>query len=505
MSKLFQQVEFAKTGKSLIDLSHEKKLTMNMGQLVPIMVQEVLPGDKFQCSTEHLIRFAPLVSPVMHRINVYVHHWFVPERLVHAEWEKFITGGKDGKETATRPFIRITAGNESQIAPGSLADYMGIPTIPSTSTISYNNDILASPFRAYQLIYNNFYRDENLIDEVPVLKTSGIVADLEKNNLLTLRKRAWEKDYFTSALPWSQKGDEIELPNNIEYKPVTDTTNIVDLNHQGVTGSLTAQAGQLQAGSGVASQVENIKSIGITINDLRRSARLQEFLEKSARGGNRLTEFIKSFFGVESSDARLQLPEFLGGGKQPVSVSEVLSTFNNETVPGAQMYGHGISVGASNQFRRRFEEHGWIISILSILPRTAYQQGIPKMYRRFDKYDLYWPTFAQLGEQEVKNWEIYHDWAGADLDTGTFGYQSRYAEYKFQQSTVHGDFKDSLKFWHMGRIFDTKPALNETFVNSDPTQRIFAVTDPSVHKLYVQLYHNLKAIRPMPYFNKPIL
>lgn len=503
MSKLFNQVSMSKPGKSLIDLSHEKKLTMQMGDLVPILLHEVVPGDKFRVNTESLIRLAPMVAPVMHRCNAYVHYFYVPNRILFDKWEIFITGGADGKQTAQMPVFNLSGLDSTFLQKGSLADYMGIPTGPSAATITAPSAVSALPFRAYQLIYNEYYRDQNVMTPVEVNKTEGQVSESEKASLFTLRKRCWEKDYFTSALPWSQRGDEILLPNEVTYRDQgisigTDGSPTV------VPGQVatTDGTGKLSTG-GVPSNIDNIEGIGITINDLRRSARLQEFLERTARGGSRLTEVIRSFFGVTSSDARLQRPEFLGGGKQPITISEVLATFNSLETAGATMYGHGLSVGNTNKFSRFFEEHGWIIGIMSVMPRTAYQQGLPRKFTKFDKFDLYWPTFAQLGEQEVHNSEVYWDWI---LDNpGTFGYQSRYAEYKHELSSVHGDFRDNLDFWHLGRIFDSAPALNDSFLTCDASQRIFADTDTATHKLWVQLYNDVKAIRPMPYFNNPIL
>lgn len=499
MSKLFNQTTMSKPGKSLIDLSHEKKLSMNMGQLVPFMIHEVVPGDKFRVNTESLIRLAPMVAPVMHRCNVYFHYFFVPNRLLMNDWEEFITGGEDGKSNLSMPTIFFNTGNEDMIRPGTLADYLGVPT--TEGNIVNGQYINGLPFRAYQLIYNEYYRDQNIQPKVAVTKDLTI-SGAEKAEITQLRSRAWEKDYYTSCLPWSQRGDEVELPNTIQYKETA--RGYVNGTTTPAQGSMTVAAGDVQSNS-ISTRIENIDSIGITINDLRRSARLQEYLEKTARGGARLTEVIKSFFGVTSSDARLQRPEFLGGSRQPITISEVLATFDNAETAGGTMYGHGISLGNSNKWSRFFEEFGYVIGIMSVLPRTAYYQGIPRFLGKTDKFDLYWPTFAQLGEQEVYTKELFCDYTSA-VGTQIFGYQSRYAEYKFAPSTIHGDFKkDSLFHWHMARKFTSIPALNSTFITSDPRHDIFAVTDETVHKLYVQLYNDVKAIRPMPYFNNPIL
>lgn len=228
-----------------------------------------------------------------------------------------------------------------------------------------------------------------------------------------------------------------------------------------------------------------------------------------ARGGARYVEQIRNIFGVRSSDARLQRPEFLGGGRSPVRISEVLSTFQAEdSDPQANMAGHGIAVGHNNRFRRFFEEHGWIISVMSVLPRTAYQQGLHRKFSRVDKFDIAWPQFAQIGEQEILRKELFWN-AGATsgYKDETFGYQSRYSEYKYINSSVHGSFRTTLPFWHMGRIFDpgSPPVLDAAFVSSNPTNRIFAVPDLVNEQLYCHLYNNVSAVRPLPYFGTPTL
>ena len=505
-NRIFNQIKVRRPGKNAFDLSQEKKLSMNMGDLVPILIQDVVPGDTFRVKTEHLIRLAPMVSPVMHRVNVYTHFFFVPYRLVYDEWEKFITGGLDGTAVPSFPKLTVSEGRKAEFKTGSLGDYMGVPVPDQTLPIVNSLDISALPFRAYQKIYNEYFRDQTLTPEVPITSNSTTTSE-EANELLKLRKRSWEKDYFTSALPWSQRGGEVTIPNTVDYSFPQKVTDQFGFPVSGNLSAGTTNPGQLNIEGETPVMIENVDGLAISVNDLRKAARLQEWLEKNARAGSRYIEQIFSHFGVKSSDARLQRPEYLGGGKTPISISEVLATFNNAETPGGNMYGHGISVGTNNSFKRFFEEHGVIIGLMSVLPRTAYQQGVPKFLTKFDKFDNYFPEFAQLGEQEVLNKEIFMTYQDdpAHLPESTFGYQSRYAEYKFNQSTVHGDFKNTLEFWHMGRTFTSAPSLNASFVEADPTQRIFAVTDPDVHKLYVQLYNDIKAIRPMPIFGTPTL
>jgi len=496
MNRLFQNVKTAKIRKNSFDLSHEKKLSMNMGELVPILLQEVVPGDSFRVNTELLMRLAPLTAPVMHRVNAYTHYFFVPNRLLYSEWESFITGGVDGQ--AAPAFPRMTFNGSTRLnEKGSVGDYFGIPVTPVSGAFP-DFDVSALPFRAYALIYNEFYRDQTLNTAVAMTKNSTCnLAEFQE--LVQIRKRCWEKDYFTSALPWSQRGGEVILPNDINYQNAEAPGTPALGNIQIVSG------GGITDSAGNPIDIENISNVGTTINDLRRATRLQTWLERNARAGSRYVEQIFSHFKVVSSDARLQRPEYLGGGVAPIVISEVLSTAETEGAPLGEFAGHGICVGNSNRFSKTFEEHGYIIGILSVIPRTAYYQGIDRSMTKFDKFDYYWPEFAQIGEQEVKNQEIYFDFAGVANPDDTFGYQSRYAEYKHNRDSVHGDFRDNLLFWTMVRDFSSPPALNGTFVTSNPTHDIFAVQDPSVDKLYVQLFNKINALRPMPQFGEPTL
>lgn len=514
--KIFDQIMMSKPRKNVFDLSHEKKLTTQMARLTPILLQEVVPGDKFTVNSEILMRMQPLVSPVMHRVDVYTHYFFVPNRILWDEWEEFITGGDDGLSALTPPTITIDETTKVDFGKGSLADYLGIPIVEDGVTIGNPLDVVSLPFRAYQEIFNEYYRDQNL--QPP--------ADITDNGQITgLKNRAWEKDYFTSCLPFAQKGEEVKLPLG-----GTAPVNIVNPPNGAGMKVLNKDGGEVFSGDYPLRNVSAILSddqTGITnpamidpngnletdlsnataatINDLRRASRLQEWLEKNARGGSRYIEQIFSHFGVKSSDARLQRPEYLGGGRQAVVISEVLASVGLESAPQGTMTGHGISIGKSNGFSRSFEEHGIIMGILSVQPRSTYSQGVPKIFTRKDKLDHYWPEFAQLGEQEVKNSELFWDYTNGLLNSQTFGYQSRYAEYKYNQSSVHGDMHDNLEFWHLGRKFATPPALNSLFISETPSQRIFAVTDPSIDQLVVQIFHKIKAVRPMPYYNVPNL
>jgi hypothetical protein len=508
MNKLFTSIQVKKNKTNNFDLSHEKKLSCNMGDLIPILCEEVIPGDRFRVNTELLLRMAPMLAPIMHRVNVYTHYFFVPDRIIFDGWENFITGGKDGKDTTVFPQLEVGDTYKEHFYKGSLADYLGVPPlIEGGGTPSQELMISALPFRAYQMIYNEYYRDQNLTNEIDFGMGSTIVAN-DYAKLCTLRKRCWEKDYFTSALLTPQRGDEVVLPIDtaVEYTPISRVYDSNGGTPSSEADLKTDNAGQLLEGSTTA-RIENIDSLtnDITINAMRRAVKLQQWLERGARSGARYKEKLWAFFNVNSSDQRLQRPEYLGGGKSPVIISEVLQTSETGTSPQGNMAGHGVSVGNTHQFSKYFEEHGYVIGIMSVLPRTSYMNGIPKTFLKKDKFDFFWNDFAQLGEQEIFNCELKPDYYGMYPMDGVFGYQSRYSEYKFGQSSCHGDFRDTLSYWHMARIFGEAPALNEQFVQADPTHRIFAVTDPTVHKLYIQLYNDVRAIRQMPLFGTPSL
>ena len=532
MAKIFTHVPMKRPGTNVFDLSHERKLSMKMGDLVPIMLNEVVPGDKFQINTEILMRMAPMLAPIMHRVNVYTHYFFVPTRLVWDDFEEFITGGRLGPQPDVPGpvppyFKRSSLAWQNLTMQGTLADYLGVPPQfksgnPAAFPAPDNIEFSALPFRAYQLIYNEYYRDQNLQAPIDISKNSGYLSTA--GGLDLLRSRAWEKDYFTSALPWPQRGGDVHMAlgdsATIKYDKTAGTyQHMVQSNGvAGTTGALTAANDPNETGNnrievlGTGLNLDPNSTLyadlsdakGGTINELRRAMRLQEWLEKNARGGARYVEQILSHFGVRSSDARLQRPEYLGGGKTPVKISEVLQTSETDSTAQGNASGHGLATGVSHQAKRFFEEHGYIIGIMSVLPRTSYQQGMERLWYRNDRFDYYWPEFANIGEQPVLNKELFVT-GDRDIDNGTFGYQSRYAEYKTGRSSIHGEMRSNLSYWHMGRIFSTAPALNNTFVTADPTTRIFPVVEGSEDHLYVHLYNNIKARRSMPKFGVPTL
>lgn len=525
---IFETVKMIKPKRNTFNLSHEVKMSGNMGVLMPFACLPVMPNDKFRFNTEILLRYAPMIAPIMHRVNVYTHFFFVPNRLVWDNWETFVTGGEDGMQTAVMPTFSFSGDSSDYPMFTKLADYLGVNT--ATGKLSDSDKISQLPFRAYQLIYNEYYRDQNLTEEINIHKDSdgNVVIDegeVDFGELLRIRTRAWEKDYFTSALPWTQRGPDVTLPvsgtvslqasnslNPTNFKLANNASGdpgsnelyldyndslakkgiIVDGDNQGVI---------LDNSHNLRGQIDDAMSV--TINELRKANALQRWYEKNARGGSRYIEQILSHFGVRSSDARLQRPEFLGGGKSPVVISEVLQTSESQTTPQGNMSGHGISASANHAFVRSFEEHGYIIGIMSVMPKTCYQQGLPRHFSIADKFDLPWPEFGHLGEQEILNKELYNTKDGSQDEV--FGYTPRYAEYKYHPSRVAGDFKNTLNFWHLGRIFSNRPALNQDFVKADDPNmnRIFAVQDNAQDHLWIQIYNDIKAIRPLPKYGTP--
>lgn len=541
MANIFNSIRLKRPRRNVFNLSYENKLTANAGELVPIMCKPVVPGDKFRVNTEMLVRLAPLVAPMMHRVDVFTHYFFVPNRLLWNQWEDFITKGVDGTDTPAFPKIALRSdwvnptSAAALLSDGSLWDYLGLPTIGGFNGIAFPErspnsvippvgyEVSALPFRAYQLIYNEYYRDQNLTQPIDFTLDGGLVTNVtEVMSLLTLRRRAWEKDYFTSALPWVQRGPDVTVPVNnnsgaldvvLKDSPHADVYHVPGTTAFPKDGALRSISGALVIGGGEPDPAYlepsnfqvNVDELGVSINDLRTSNALQRWFERNARSGSRYIEQILSHFGVRSSDARLQRPQFLGGGRTPVSVSEVLQTSSTDTTsPQANMAGHGISAGVNHGFKRYFEEHGYIIGIMSIRPRTGYQQGVPKDFRKFDNMDFYFPEFAHLGEQEIKNEELYLQQTPAGND-GVFGYTPRYAEYKYSLNEVHGDFRGNMAFWHLNRIFSESPNLNTTFVECNPSNRVFATAETSDDKYWIQIYQDVKALRLMPKYGTPML
>ena len=518
---IFNQVQFPRLQTNTFDLSHQKKMSFNMGELIPTCWIECLPGDHFTLSCENMLRMAPMVNPLMHEINVTTHYFFVRYSLLWPNFEDFITG----KSTPSWPYIVGDGGASFQ--DGDLIDYLEYPTGQDTN--GYN--ISAMPIAAYALIFDEFYRS----DQVQTVDTWEELADGNNAWAKTFgrgnpRKVAWEHDYFTAALPTPQAGSSsVTLPLladdtvDVTLKSGDQTLNppklFEDINDGTIsTGDITAGgAGTNTFLVGNEPSVfdpngtleVDINATANTITTLRRAMKLQEFLERDSRGGLRYNENMLAHFGQMTSDARLFRPEFIGGTKQRMVISEVLSTAQtydstNGDVPVGALAGHGISVGGGNTFTYKVQDHGMIMGLIFVRPTTSYHQGLHRKFMRFTREDHYWPSFANIGEQGLLKREVYCDTSTntvEELDE-VFGYIPRYSEYKYYPSNVHGDFRTSLDSWHLSRQFSTAPALNGAFIECTPSDRIFAVQDGS-DTIYAHIFNKVIARRKMPVFGNP--
>ena len=482
---VFKRVAGLHPGMSVFDLSYVKLFTCDMGKLIPVMCDEVVPGDIFKIGNQSVIRMQPLVAPVLHEINAYVHYFFVPYRLLWSGWEDFITGGADGADASTLP---LWSPGTPQTE-GSLWDYLGFPTglVPTASSAP-----VAFPQYAYNLIFNEYYRDENLQAESPL--TGGI------------KTRNWEKDYFTSSLPWQQRGIAPALPISGTTKAIWPN---VDATHTPFTlqGDMTTGPIVFKPRYGDTKGLLEANTIDLStastfnVSDLRLAFQIQKWMERNARAGARYTESLQAHFGVSPRDERLQRPEYIGGSKSPVIVSEVLQTSSSDaTSPQGNMAGHGVSASSTFCGKYRATEHGLIMGILSIMPRTMYQQGMDRQWLRRSRYDFYFPEFANLSEQAILNCELYATTVEA-TNKAIFGYQGRYDEMRTKRNMVCGQMRSTFDYWHLGRIFSSQPALNESFVQCVPDKRIFAA--PSEPGFIVQFANLIKAWRPMPIQSDP--
>lgn len=503
MNAVFSQVGGARPPRSAFDLSYEKKFTCDMGQLIPVLCDEAVPGDRWQIANDVVVRFMPMVAPILHEVNVFVHYFFVPYRLLWSDWEKFISGGEDGTYTTTIPRWSPTS-----TAEGSLWDYMGFPT---GVTPNAEHQPLAFPRGAYQRIYNEYYRDENL--------TTAVAETTE-----TLRVRAWEKDYFTSALPWQQRGTAPALPISgstaaVWAGNVTVTPNLsggsfaLDGTHtiqrSGTTGITYGGSGSgtaITMGAYAAQAAMNANTVDLSpattfnVSDLRLAFQIQRWLERNARAGARYTEFLASHFGVAPRDERLQRAEYIGGTRAPLFVSEVLQTSEAGTTPQGTMAGHGLAASSNFVGKYNVQEYGLIMGILSVMPRTVYQQGIDRQWLRRTKYDFYFPEFANLSEQAIERAEIYTSAVKAENET-IFGYQGRYDELRVKRSMVCGALRSTLDHWHVSRQFGAAPLLNTSFVECVPRKDWLAV--PAQPTMVVSFGNRVACLRPLPMIPDP--
>lgn len=519
MKSIFDQIQIKKPPRSAFDLSHQVNQTGNFGYMYPCLVLDVVPGDSISLSCDALVRLQPLVTPMFERIDAYVHYWFVPNRLTWPGWEGYITQQPYDNTSMipAHPYVTLN----SDITP-DLSKFLTYFGLPDAYWTDHEYQVNALPFAAYQCIYNEWYRDQNLIDPVNYTLVNGDNDATKLTDLLVLRKRAWAHDYLTSALPFAQKGPAVSIPlGDVALKFPWATGPSVNPAFVGTDGD--PDNGALAQAANLLDPTQSNVTIGgfpkyaydpsgtltvapTTINDLRRAYRLQEWYEKQARGGTRYIEVILAHFGVKSSDARLQRPEFITGARNAIRISEVLQTSATDTTtPQGNLAGHGVA-GLSGNYGRYFaEEHGFIVGIVTIMPKAVYAWGIPKMFTKInDPFQYYWPEFANIGEQAITYSEVNAEHA---TPTETFGYIPRYAEYKYMNNRIAGDFivDSSMQKWVMFRELDATVALNQEFIECTPNYDNFAVTDPDQDHILMNIWHNIRAVRPMPFYGTPTI
>lgn len=535
--KGFSSVPVKTPKRSRFDLSHEKRLNVAAGELVPILCKEAMPGDTFEVSQDMLVRLMALLAPVFEQIRVYVHCFFVPNRLIVTNWEMFIVNGREGDEVTELPYVNVgtmldPVGGEPLIfSKHTLSDYLGVPIFvdihPTDPHLAYDEDMLnIMPHLAYQKIFMDYYRDRNFVadDSIPLpvegqdLTLSALTPTEIATMYLAKRRRSYAQDYFTSALNNPQRGAEVMIPSTINYLDVSEVYNSATDLPAAAGGFFSDVAGNLKGAFSpdADARIENIDTLGPLVNDLRSAIALQVWLEKNNIAGSRYTESLLIHFDVKPQDSRLQRAEYIGGGLVPVKISEVVSTAwatdgDDAAVPQGNMAGHGVAYGGSYKSRYHCMEHGFVMCILSVMNPSSYHQGLERMFTRYRFLDYPWPTFAKLGEQPVYDHEIfadggtfhYLDSEGALAENPIFGYQSQYADWKWTKSSNHGDFHDTLLYWTQTRDFATPPALDNDFVryDVDDSSRIYAT--PLEYNILIYLYNRVHVVRPLPYFGVP--
>ena len=496
--------------RNKFSLSHYKLLTMDMGEIVPVSWFEALPGDTIQMQTSAFVRVAPTLAPVMTPCHVQFMSFSVPLRLLWADWETFITGGPDGLDASVPPYFVIKSGYT--LPTGSIGDYLGLP-----AGEEYKSDVefSALPVRAYYRIWNEFFRDQDLqaesltgLDQDGNGQTNSGASGFKAVSDPPL-KVSWRKDYFTVARPFEQKGPAVTIPVQGDANLVGDgaftfadgstltasTPNGSVFRGAGSSPSLAVKTGTLSDPSQYTEQIykSGIKfdsSTGLTlsVDDIREAFALQRFEEARALFGSRYVEYLR-YLGVKSSDARLQRPEYLGGGSQVIQWSEVV-----QTAPGIDpvgtLRGHGVSAGRTRRWRRFFEEHCIVMTLAWIRPVAVYTQGLSRAWSRTLKEDYWQKELQHIGQQEILTKELY---AFGDTPDAVFGFMDRYDEYRSVQNTVCGDFRTTLDYWHLGRVFASQPVLNSDFISCNPSKRIFA--EQTADEFYCMFLHSVQARR----------